>query len=41
VNILQGSNIRHKKNVKVEREKVAAYLRGRFVSEAITTYYKF
>lgn len=41
MNTLQGGNVRHKKNLKVERDKLSAYLKGRFVNEALTTYYKF
>lgn len=41
VNILQGSEIRNKRNIKVDRESIASYLRGKFINEIITTYYKF
>jgi hypothetical protein len=41
INTLQGCNIKSKRNIKVEREKVSSYLKAKFINEVITTYYKF
>lgn len=41
INSLQGGSVKNKKNLKIERDKLSAYLKGRFVNEALTTFYKF
>lgn len=41
VNLLQGTQIRNKRNIKIDRDKISSYLRGKFINEIITTYYKF
>jgi hypothetical protein len=41
INSLQGSQIKNKKNLKIDREKLSSYLKSLFINEVITTYYKF